>query len=404
MVGNPLIPISATSALPVKSFLRDTLSPSLTTYGLNLDSGVLIMTFSEPIDPATVLAGQIILQNTATLGSFVTLAASSASNSLSIGLNLTLNYATLNAIKSNIGLGRATSNTYLSASFGFVSDTSGNGVASISNASGLQASFVIPDTHGPVLTGFDYNAAVGTLVMRFSEVVNTSSLNVSRILLQASGGAGAVAVRLTGAQVQTAGASDTVTVGLQVYHLDAIALTAAIAQNRNSTYLALDSGAVYDMSMVVLDWMQPVSAPMAVSQFVADTTLPLMANFSVDMTNGSITFTFTKPVSAGSFNQSGLKLLSSGGAVAPINVSLTAGSLVSSGNGRVQTVALGLQDLNTIKALVPLFTSAGTSYISLKLASVLDMYGNALASVNATQASAFVSDSRHRALSRLVWI
>lgn len=65
MATNPVTEISATNALPLVdgSYTPDTRQPRISGFTFDADSGELVLTFNEPIDPSEVNTSAIVLQS-----------------------------------------------------------------------------------------------------------------------------------------------------------------------------------------------------------------------------------------------------------------------------------------------------------------------------------------------------
>ena len=75
-------------------------------------------------------------------------------------------------------------NSYLSAPYGFVNDTSENPALEIPETDALRASEFRQDMIPPMVTGFDIDMNSGLLTIYFSETVNSSTLQVSSFSIQ----------------------------------------------------------------------------------------------------------------------------------------------------------------------------------------------------------------------------
>lgn len=134
MSGNDIVPIPSSNALMAFSFTVDTTRPELDSFSLNVASGVLILTFSEPVigtsfnvSAITLFNGQISmvngeLQPTASY----TLTGGSSSSSDSTVVEIHLTQQDLSAINSMDNLATSTNDTYIVAASTTVYDTSGN--------------------------------------------------------------------------------------------------------------------------------------------------------------------------------------------------------------------------------------------------------------------------------------
>ena len=76
--------------------------------------------------------------------------------------------------------------TYLAITTNFINDTSMNPVNLISYNDALLASDHVEDTTPPTMTGFDFDLNNGQLVLRFSETVNRSTLNLDNLTFKSN--------------------------------------------------------------------------------------------------------------------------------------------------------------------------------------------------------------------------
>ena len=60
---NLVVELTEATSIPVSTFVKDTTPPSLTAMLLDLDDGVLVLNFSEPVDPTTFNASLITFRN-----------------------------------------------------------------------------------------------------------------------------------------------------------------------------------------------------------------------------------------------------------------------------------------------------------------------------------------------------
>jgi len=115
-------------------------------------------------------------------------------------------------------------------------------------------------------------------------------------------------------------------------------------------------------------------------------------NFSLNMNSSAMVLTFSKPVDRLTLNASGLVLSSTSTGLGPSVALSLSSALSSNSNGRLLAVSLGAADMNRIKYIPPLCTSALSSYLGLMAGSVQDMYGNNIASsVSYVGAGVFVA-------------
>ena len=110
-------------------------------------------------------------------------------------------------------------------------------------------------------------------------------------------------------------------------------------------------------------------------RFVADTTSPVLLWFSIDLTNGTLLFTFSEPVNIASFQPSQVSLLGTpalnGTYLSDSLVTLT-GGYSDFPNGRILPLHLSSTDLNTIKAS-KFFKNNETTYLFISNMTIADL-------------------------------
>jgi hypothetical protein len=145
---------SAVQASP--PFVVDASNPSLLSFSLNADTGMLAMTFDEPVDASSFVPGLFRLQDSAGGGgASLTLSASTAQPSASVFstvVSVTLVGSDLDTVKDNPTFGKLTTNTFIAVSGGGIKDVAvaPNPV----NAITIAASSVVLDATGPNIVSF----------------------------------------------------------------------------------------------------------------------------------------------------------------------------------------------------------------------------------------------------------
>ena len=221
-----------TSPIGATNFTQDTTPPVLLNFTLNMNTGILTLTFSEvvitPVVPeeVTLLAEPDLSQVVSTMvGSGSGSAGSISGSGLAVNgsgsglmasgmlgmelqsvaaytltggsssINLTvaphivtfeLTSGDLNEIKHISELATSTSSTLISITNAAVNDYSINNNVEIPRYSPLQASGFIPDVSRPEILSFDLDMDSSILTLSFSEVVNISSFDITAIMLQSN--------------------------------------------------------------------------------------------------------------------------------------------------------------------------------------------------------------------------
>ena len=381
---NPVVPINVFRPQQVFMYFRDELSPELTSFILDMNDGVITLSFSETVDPTTFDASQITLQYNTTaymLDSSHTLTGGIVSNgALYWEFNVTISDPDLNEIKRITELATSVENTYLRLTVATLQDVAGNFIIPIPDGSALVASDYIEDKITPALTSFDLDLTLEQLFIYFTETVNQSSLNVSGITLQDRGRSGAV-VR----DRQLVGGTSILPDGtLIVIQLDAADLNYIksipfFATNENNTYIYIDSTTIFDMNMNPVDQITNLQA-MRVRNYTDDIKDPVLETFDLDLNLGILSLTFNETVNVSSLNVQYIELRSTNTNSSTIHV-LTASNDFTESYSRSPdwpeiNITIGANDSNQIKKLTDLATEQNNTYLYITELAIMDTTEN----------------------------
>eukprot|EP00049_Salpingoeca_infusionum_P013900 m.258945 g.258945 ORF g.258945 m.258945 type:complete len:2013 (+) comp15549_c1_seq6:290-6328(+) len=216
--GNNCTAAENSGLVQVGTYVPDVTQPTVSGVGLDLNMGVLYVNMSEAINASTVSIAEFTLQDSApasrdistnaTAESF-TLTTSTAARANAFTIEIFLSHADLNNIKRLQGLAIDGSTTYLQLTGEAVRDMAGNAVTPYGDAAAIGASAFTGDTTKPQLESFDFIQNPGgsptKLRLRFSETVDASSLDVTKMVLQNKEvvGGNTLRYRLTSGNVQS---------------------------------------------------------------------------------------------------------------------------------------------------------------------------------------------------------
>ena len=158
------------------------------SFDLDVDSGLLNLTFSEAIRKDNVSLRFIVLTNgqPSVLEQYL-------EKSTAIGLDgpivtIRLSRDDLNDLKKTSDLASTKDNTFLAILDGALIDTNGNAVKEILLANATAEDQYVADTTPPALESFDFVMDNNTLplyfVLHFDETVDVGSLDVTKITLK----------------------------------------------------------------------------------------------------------------------------------------------------------------------------------------------------------------------------
>lgn len=189
--GNPVLEISPEDAIPATELRPDVTRPELLTFDLDIDSGCLTITFSESVLPTSLDPTAFTIQNSnsSTLenGSlFYTLTNGSVTVLQNTVLKLLMPNSVLNQLKRRSLLATSADDSFLSITDSAVTDSSRNPVIEVPSTNAVAVSNYTEDTTLPELLSFNLDLNIGQLLLRFSETVNSSTLNLPFFTFQDS--------------------------------------------------------------------------------------------------------------------------------------------------------------------------------------------------------------------------
>ena len=249
--GRAIIAIPPTSALPLtSSFIPDTTSPSLSSFSLDMNTGTLLLDFSEPILPSSADPSQLSLHgqssgegSSLTLGQATSLFTTTAT-SLSVGLKLL--QSDLNFLKDAQDLAIDTGTTFMSFTPGLVTDASSNAIMPVAANTSIAATSFIIDTTAPELRRFDADLTpVAKIYLSFSETVRLNGLIQDTVFIFNAPINPSVNISLTESDESIQAGLDQVEILFSPPIITQL-LVDTIASSVDSLYLSLMEGVVVD--------------------------------------------------------------------------------------------------------------------------------------------------------------
>jgi hypothetical protein len=400
--------------LPCSKVTRDSLDPSIASFSLDLNTGVLIITFSEVIIASTIDMSKLALVNSQVNSTkFVNLAtavftytASAAGRTDSISISLNSGSPSLkHQILATRSIGRSLDSTYLLADDGFAGDTSYPINFVLRDTSAVRATTLIVDSSSPILLSFDLDLTASTLTLNFNKDVNILSNKPSYYYLLSDAKSKPTSQRNL---ITTTTINSNITIGTQVQmklgmqDVDYIKkLSPSLCYSSSNCYLAVDSGAITDLSSTS-NQIQQIFFRYAiqVSTFIADKSKPQLTSFAVDLDQGYLDMAFDERILCLSSDPTQIILQSSIfiGKLSKQSYQLTS-SYISCNSSDPHPasvrVILSTSDVTAIKASNSICKSQSTTCIRLLTAAFTDTSGNAIASIadgQAIVADSFVKD------------
>lgn len=181
----PSMPISVNSSLQVTTLIIDITPPVLTDFALDMNTGVLNLTFDEVVLVSSFDFTQFELVDAPNSSIRLPLSNVTVPGVRSRAFSIALPMSLVNNIQRNIpGIAFNRNNTYIVVSGPGVTDLNGYAILAFPDSYALQASELIPDTNPPELIDFQLNLITSTITLVFDEIINPSSANLSFVSLQ----------------------------------------------------------------------------------------------------------------------------------------------------------------------------------------------------------------------------
>ena len=372
VVGLGALGVTPAQAVPARNISADLIPPSLENFSLDMDDGVLSLTFDENVVPSTFNSSLILLQSSFNSNAVnLTLSSSElVTNTTSQILNIQLSSTDLDAIKVETSLGTDVRNTYISFVAGIVQDRARNSAFRIGTDNARQAANLILDTTRPNLIAFDLDMNTATLRLEFDEAVDHQTFDQNQIEIQSGMGESTLYRLRDIPSPLTSDNGPVVTVQLRRDDLAEIQRITNLAVSNITTYLVILNFAIRDMNGNFVIRIPNIAA-LPVGNYTADSSPPALESFTIDLDGGYLYLTFTEGIDLTSLTPS-LFTLQSANSSAMFNHNLT--STESRFNGNFYTLRLSLSetDNNTIKSEIDFCTTVENCYISILPGAILN--------------------------------
>ena len=365
------------NTLCVTGYTNDTVQPMLIAFGVDVNASTLTLVFDEPIEVDSLNLTKLTLQAALTALPGVeefTLTGGNYTTLDQLTIEITLTESDANQVKQMTNLLRDNMTSFIRITSEFALDMNDNPVTEINASMALQAISFIDDSTRPVFTGFDLDMNTGTLVLHFSETVNTTSIDFTGITFRRQQTSSSPNHRLNGGSLISTVNSRDVFILLDNDDLNVLK-TLDIGRDNTSAYVVVDSNAIVDIVN------QPVVAnplnPHLVDEYTTDDTSPLLVNFQLDLTAETLTLYFNETVDRGTLDVTQITLCNTNSSsTASMTHTLTNVSTSVGSNLPEIVILLGLFDLNELKRMPYLATSVNNTFIHLTDLTISDTFGN----------------------------
>ena len=394
MSGNMLTSITTQSAHPVTVYIRDSTSPRLVAFSLNMSSGELLLSFSETVRASTLDPTQLTIKsNPADVGRAIALTGGVVSQTNGPTLALTLSNSDLNQLKLHRDIATGTTNTFLSLTASAVQDQAGNSVVAVPNNNAQVVSLFTEDTVSPRLVSFDLNLDTRRATLTYDETIDPDTFVITGITFQNKRSSPTQSVTISALSSTDSTPGTVFILNLHDTDFNDMAAVFSLATMVENTFISVIAGVVQDMNSnpsVAI----PTSNALQITNHTEDNTRPTLARFNLDLDANLLSLTFSETVNVTSFNPTQITLQNA--ASTPSDSLTLAGGTVNQLENNIIGITLTRSDLNQLKANSMLASLASMTYISLTSFAVQDMNSNHIEPIpmsNAQWVATFTSDS-----------
>ena len=386
--GNPIANTSGDSAEQVANYVRDTTAARLVYFSLDMNQGILHLSFDDVMLASSFDVQRVGLQNNASDGIMYSLTSGEFTMQNGYNVTVTLSSTDLNEIKALRNLASSRETTYIVMSPNAITDIAGVEIVGITETNAFQASDYISDVAPPTLRNFTFDLGQGVLVITFSEAVDPINFRPNQIILQNTSNVDAqptVQYTIINGTIVSTSNREVYMFFPSILDLNNIKALLTLGTDESNTYIVISSAAFQDLSTNAIVAIPDTDALQA-SVFSDDFTSPLFTSFTFDLNSGTMLLTFSESIKISTFNYTGFTLSSSRSLMATWYTYTFTGGDTDTRSGNVINFLITLDDLNNIKALTDLATSSSNTFLLISTNTFEDTSGNPGVAIGADQA------------------
>jgi hypothetical protein len=400
---------TAINGLQVSSYLSDSSPPYVTKFSFSMDTGELIIDFSEPVNISrfelTGLAFQA-KKNSLYDDQYVALEdypQQPTSSNYQRSILTQIGNENLNLIKRIPRLCTQSENTFLSSWKPFVTDLQNNWVTiqSFQRIFGMIVDQYTPDSTCPSLLSWDLNLNQGRVTLHFSEPILMTLFNSSGIILcnGPSLADSSAILRLSNATILSYSNTENPVIQLNPEQFDLVKYNLNFCENSSNTFLVLEPFLAVDTSEAQNRYQgldATIFHAQSVSNLTADSTPPDLISAKLDLTSRTLTLVFTEIIDVDSIVMSEFFLQSSQTVSSTTEFFQFGASDPLLSSQDTDTAVFDLDAVFTqLKSFVSLGRSVDTTFVAYTYRFLRDQHGNNVVEIptnRARRVDAFVPD------------
>lgn len=396
MNNNQVIAVNQYNAIMASEVRLDENPPFLREYHLDMNKGLLLLTFNETVNASTLDPSKIILQSSQS-------APISLTHNIKNGTVLSDDSTTvvfeigaddLNQIKQIPDLGTREDNSYLRFLAGGIEDMFGNEINEVDTSNAIMASNFTEDQTSPKLISFNLDLDTAELILKFDETVNTSSLNVHGVMLLAFNSSLLGDYHVLSTPSATFDSfSTTVTIVLSRDDANEIKRLPELAVDAASTFISIQNFTIEDMNRNPVIMISQFNA-LTVDIYTVDKSRPILIDFHLNLDTNQLILTFDETVNSNSTIFELITVHSHPELEYSMNAVVLTGDYVVNDDSHILSIQLELSDANTIKLYEEFGTAPDNTYVTTTDGAVHDVSTEANPLIgNTVNASHIVPDS-----------
>ena len=384
--GNPVVNVSGDSAELVFNYIRDTTAARLVYFSLDVNQGILHLSFDDIMLASSFDVQRVGLQSNASGGIMYSLTGGDFTMQNGFNVTVTLSSTDLNEIKALRNLASRRETTYIVMPPNTITDVAGVEIIGITETNAFQAGDYSADVAPPMLRNFTFDLGQGVLVITFSEAVDPINFRPNQIILQNTSNVDAqptVQYTIINGTIVSTSNREVYMFFPSIQDLNNIKALLTLGTDETNTYIVIPSAAFQDLSTNAIVAIPDTNALQA-SVFSDDFAPPVFTSFVFDLNRGTMLLTFSESIQISTFNYTGFTLRSSRSLMAT-EYAFTGGD-TDTRSGNVINFLITSNDLNNIKALTDLATSSSNTFLSISTNTFEDTSGNPGVAIGAAQA------------------
>ena len=380
---NMLTEINSFEALQASVYVNDTTPPLLLGFDLDMNMGILTLSFVETVNVTSTMFDGIILQRSSNVllstNMYMLTGGELTMSENGLVAVIKISQKDLNEIKRR-RIALTANTTWLAIEEATLLDMSDRPLQPLVNGlNTIMVSNYTTDTTPPKLESFIFDLDASILTLSFSETVVTRTMNVTSITLQdtADGSNAFSHVSLTNSSYVNSTSRDIVIISIGLDDLNSIKQEPELATSTNNTFISFYNDLVEDVfgnNILTVAQNESIKA----IGFTPDVTPPELESFDLNMHTRVLTLRFSETVNASSLLVAGISLVSDPSILESYQLQTSSPVLM---NGPVVDILISSDDFNSIKTMERLATGPNDTFLILQSFALVDMSGNPVVNI-----------------------